>query len=332
MEPRLSTLLKVTLTCFIYILQINGFFPYFFHKSDRILYHSNICILYSMIYLPAYAYFIGRSNLATLANLISFKYDHNALLLGASVFSAYFQVFAMSFEVWIKREEFRLLFNQLLRLWSDLRKNDVSTSFDRKLLLKFCYKLFAVDGVTIFLVAVYYSARDDYKLVETISRVSPFMTSSAMSNFFISIGYLGAHYHRLVNDRIGRINCKVAKIDQNSYFWRLQPEKKRQTIEKLSGEFRQIVNLHGKINRLIMRFMELHSATLVIMAAKNFILIITGLFGIYGSTLALISRNMRPQLGSCAFYSILTVFAAVEFYFWVGSAAIFTKRVRQNTF
>ncbi|XP_055634037.1 uncharacterized protein LOC129774343 [Toxorhynchites rutilus septentrionalis] len=325
------SLAVITFHSLIRILRLLGLFPYCFNHSERRFYRSDIAIVYSMLYIAVYAFVFGRYFLETFFFETSTGQQNNQLLLGASFCCAYTAVIVTCLTGLLRRSSICQLLNHYVRLWYRLR-GDVRECFDGKLLSRFLFKAIFIDGVVLAGVVVmkmpqFFQAGALASIGDALYEVFDFGISAALTNLFVAAGYLGAHVYRLINRRISRINWQLKQFERNRHYWSVNPKKQCNLHDEMIAELRQLACWHGELSRIVHGYCQMYDISLLLIIIKDFMIIITGLFGMYRALMAQFNGNTNVSLDSYGFLVSLSVFSLCQFYYLVESFTQFTERL-----
>ncbi|XP_058455780.1 putative gustatory receptor 28b [Malaya genurostris] len=223
-----------------------------------------------------------------------------------------------------------MLYNKYIRLWQ-LLSHDVPENFDEKISHRFLLKLVLLDGGSIVSALTlrfreFWLTGDSFMLYDVLFNVFLLAMSASVTNLFVAVSYLGAHYFRLLNYRIGMVNRMLKELDKKGYYWRCKPTKKVWMYNRLIRELHKLARLHGEVNQTVQRFMELHDVSLLVLVTKNFVAIIAALFGTFTMVVVPLRNNSVPTIGTYGYLLFKSIFHFFQFYYLVESATLFTKR------
>nr|NP_001345744.1 gustatory receptor 47 [Aedes aegypti] len=307
-----NSLPKFALNFLVLILRIFGLFPFRFNESKKRFNMSISLFIYSIVALVAYVYFIGLYYWTTLWSVLSQPTRYNVVLLFVSLVAAYCGVLVNKLTILVFASEFQRLLNDFYRLWISLHIG-CDGNRDRKLLNRFLFKMIVIDQGWVHFYNALYTAFN-------------FSVEAIVANLIIAVAYLGGHYFRMINLKIVRLHQKWNTLERGQTYSKLNSEGKRHLCEKISIELSRLMIGHEKVNRTILKFMQLHDASMVLIQLKNFVVIIMGVFIACVTTVNDIRRNRTPSFGIYGYLAVLSVFHFIQFYYLMASASLFTKR------
>ncbi|XP_058817805.1 uncharacterized protein LOC131681111 [Topomyia yanbarensis] len=296
MNCRQTLLSKTLFNGFTFILRCFGLSSYNFSSSNRAFYYSDITLVYTIAYLLAYAYFLGQYFESSF-HYISDKSPQLSGFLVAITFSAvYLGGIVPCLIGLVYRKNILILYNNYIRLWFTL-KQGTPENFDKKIGYNFIFKLIVIDGFTIIgAVGIrlrhYWLSGDAFLLYDALFNVFILAVNACVTNLFVAVAYLGAHYFRLLNYRVGKVNGMLKELDPKRHYWRSESTKKEWMYDRLIQELHMLARLHGEINRTVQRFMELHDPSLLVLVIKSFVVLITGLHGAYTAVIETFSLEL----------------------------------------
>ncbi|XP_058452635.1 uncharacterized protein LOC131431135 isoform X2 [Malaya genurostris] len=329
MRWRTVFLFKAALSAFPFVLRLFGMFPYSFDEIGKRVKLSKSCMLYTVVYLMAYAVALVQYSLMAMRARIMEK-RNNSILLLATYSTIYLNGIFACLVGLIYRKRIHFLYNQFIQLWH-LLSSDVPKNFDKKLFYRFAFKLLALDGLALVVGIVvrlrtYLLTRNRPALYDALWIGFFLGMNASVTNLFVAVGYIGAHLHRLLNYRLLRINEKLHNIEHVQHYWRMNPAKKLLVLKKMNTELHQLALWHGEINQLTQGFMDVHGLSLFMTVLKDFVVIITGFFGTYMLVVIPLERNQTPEIVALGFNLYMAIFYCCQFFFLVESGAMFTRR------
>ncbi|XP_058825710.1 uncharacterized protein LOC131685782 isoform X1 [Topomyia yanbarensis] len=327
-----TLLFKYFFNGYIFLLRCFCLLSFKFNTSHRAFYYSNISFVYTIIFILAYAYILPQYLEVVFRLVTGTSPQITKLLTGFWLSTIYLGGIVPCLVGLVYRKSILNLYNSYVRLWYTL-KQGVPENFDRKIFYRFIFKSVVIDGVCIvgavgIRVRFYWlNGRTPYQLYDALFNYFILSMHACVSNLFVIVAYLGAHYFRILNYRIQMVNGMLKELDHNRECWWSKPKLKTRIYKRPIRELYKLARLHGEINRTIQKFMELHDPSLLVIVVRGFIGIILGTYAMVVIPLRII---FLPTIDVYVYLLLQLVIYFFHFFYLVESAALFTRRAEKT--